>query len=142
MGELRRRGVLRSANQPAGDLAIRLFCQAYGWTQTSKSTPNVSAHDADGVPYRIKGRHRTQHNGSRQFSGLRDLENKHFDYLAGALFDEDYSVLRAAIVPWDIVVKRSRLNNRTNARIFHLDDDVWCIEGVIDATTKLRNIEL
>jgi hypothetical protein len=33
--ELRSRGVLRTANNPTGDLAEYLFCKAFGWTQAS-----------------------------------------------------------------------------------------------------------
>jgi hypothetical protein len=31
--ELRERNVLRSANNPTGDLAEYLFCKAFGWAQ-------------------------------------------------------------------------------------------------------------
>lgn len=46
--ELRSRGVLRTANNPTGDLAEYLFCKAFGWTQAANSEKSYDALDADG----------------------------------------------------------------------------------------------
>jgi hypothetical protein len=58
--ELRARGILRSANNPAGDLAEYLFCKAFGWTPAGNSSPNVDAVAGDGMRYQIKGRRITR----------------------------------------------------------------------------------
>jgi len=42
---------------------------------------------------------------SRQLSALRDLRSARFDFLAGVLFAEDYSVMRAAIIPYAVALR-------------------------------------
>src|SRR5580693_5542284 len=55
--ELRERGIVRSSNNPTGDLAEYLFCRAFGWTQAGNSHPNADATGTDGKTlYQIKGR--------------------------------------------------------------------------------------
>ena len=97
--ELRARGITRSSNNPNGDLAEFMFCKAFEWNQAGNSHPSIDAIDSIGARYQIKGRRITRFNKSRQLSAIRNLVGGHFDYLAGILFDEDYSVLRAAIIP-------------------------------------------
>jgi hypothetical protein len=53
--ELRVRGITRSSNNPAGDLAEYLFCKAFGWTQADNSKANIDAIAPDGTRYQIKG---------------------------------------------------------------------------------------
>ena len=72
--ELRGRGVVRSSNNPTGDLAEYLFCRAFGWKQAGNSHPNADATGPDGTTlYQIKGRRWTLHNKSRQLGALRGL---------------------------------------------------------------------
>lgn len=54
--ELRSRNVLRSANNPTGDLAEYLFCTAFGWEQEANSKKGFDAADSDGVRYQIVNR--------------------------------------------------------------------------------------
>ena len=140
--ELRARGITRSSNNPTGDLAEYLFCQAFGWTQADNSKANIDALGADGTRYQIKGRRLTRFNKSRQLSAIRDLEGAHFDMLAGVLFSEDYSVRRAAIIPHAAVVAHAVFVKHTNSHKFHLRDDVWQAPGVIDVTAELRAVVL
>jgi hypothetical protein len=91
--ELRRRGVTRSSNNPTRDLAEYLFHKAFGWTQADNSQANV---DAIGYTMADQGRRITRFNKSRQPSAMRDMAGSRFDYLAGVLFREDYTVKRAA----------------------------------------------
>lgn len=53
LDELRARGILRSANNPTGDYAEWLFCQALGWDQAANSVKGFDATDASGVRYQI-----------------------------------------------------------------------------------------
>lgn len=140
--ELRTRGVVRSANNPVGDLSELLFCRAYAWQQAGNSAPSADAVSADGKRYQIKGRRLTPHNGSRQLSALRNLPDGGFDFLAGALFGDDYSIMRAAIIPHALVVASSKYVEHTNSWIFHLRDSVWTWPGVFDATADLRAVKL
>ena len=141
--ELRGRGILRSANNPTGDLAEYLFCKGFGWKQAENSSPNVDAiSEADGSRYQIKGRRVTRHNKSRQLSAIRDFAGRNFDFLACVLFTEEYCVLRAAIIPYPIVEQRAKFIKRTNSHKFVLHDDVWNAAGVRDVTQQLTAVGL
>src|SRR5882757_9786398 len=100
--ELRTRGVTRSSNNPTGDLAEYLFCKAFSWMQAGNSNRSIDATATDGMRYQIKARRMTRHNVSRQLSGIRNFQGRHFDFLAGVVFTESYEVLRAAIIPYAV----------------------------------------
>ena len=84
----------------------------------------------------------TRFNNSRQLSALRDLGGGHFDFLAGVLFNEDYSVMRAALIPHAVTTQRASFVKRTNSHRFLLRDEVWDTQGVMDVTEKLRAFRL
>jgi hypothetical protein len=140
--ELRSRSITRSSNNPTGDLAECLFCRAFKWTQAGNSKANIDAVDAEGTRYQIKGRRVTRFNKSRQLSAIRDFDGAHFDYLAGVLFKEDFSIMRAALIPRSVVVERAVFVQRTNSHKFFLRDDVWTASGVRDVTAELRAVTL
>lgn len=142
MDELRDRGIVRSANNPTGDLAEYLFCKAFGWKQAGNSNPSLDAIGRDGTRYQIKGRRLTRDKGSRQLSAIRDLDGRHFDVLAGVLFSQDYSVQRAALVPYAVVSSRCAFVQHTNSHKFLLKEDVWSTPGVHDVTERLRRVSL
>ena len=135
--ELRARCIVRSANNPTGDLAEYLFCTAFGWKQAPKSERGYDAKDVDGVRYQIKGRRIDRRNPSRQLSAIRDLADGNFDVLAGVLFDHFFNVTRAALIPRTVVEKMSTFQQHTNSHIFMLKDDVWNVKGVTNVTEKI-----
>jgi hypothetical protein len=142
--ELRNRKITRSSNQLTGDLAEYLFCKAFkafGWTQSENSNPSFDAIDSDKRRYQIKGR-RLTHNKSRQLGAIRGLHKSNFDFLAAVLFDENYSVYLAAIIPHEVVVQRAIRQEHTNSHIFMLRDDVLKAPGVRDVTQNLREVLL
>jgi len=129
--------VIRSSNNPVGDYAETLFCRAFCWEQAPNSEKDADAIGGDGVRYQIKGRRLTRHNGSRQLGALRRLPEKNFNVLAGVLFREDFSVLRAVLVPHSVVADRAKYVQATNSWRFILTDDIWSCNGVVDVTNKL-----
>jgi hypothetical protein len=139
--ELRRRGVTRSSNNPVGDLAEHLFCRAFGWKQAPNSMRDADATDDAQARYQIKGRRLTSHNKSRQLSALRDLPAQGFDVLAAVLFQEDYRVLRAALIPHSRVVEIAKRVDRTNSWRFLLSDAVWSVADVREVTEDLKKTE-
>jgi hypothetical protein len=56
LAELRRRSVVRSANNPTGDYGALLFSRAFGWTLNSNSSADADAIDGHGIKYQIKCR--------------------------------------------------------------------------------------
>jgi hypothetical protein len=75
---------------------------------------------------------------SRQLSAIRDIEGGHFHVLAGVLFDENFNVTKAALIPAALVVARSTFVARTKSNRFILHDDVWIAPGVTDVTEQIR----
>jgi hypothetical protein len=136
--ELRSREIVRSSNNPTGDYAEYLFCRAFGWEQAGNSEKGFDAVSSDGkTRYQIKGRRVHDLNKSRQLSAIRDLEAGPFDMLAGVIFDADFQVSRAALIPCSVILARSTFIERTNSYRFLLRDDIWQEPGVQDVTAEL-----
>lgn len=138
--ELRERGIVRSSNNPVGDFAEYLFCKAFGWSPAGNSNKGSDALCSDGKLYQVKSRRPTRHNPSRQLSAMRELDKGGFDFLAGVIFAEDYTVARAAIIPHQAVLANSAFVARTNSWKFHLRDCVWEWPSVQDVTAKLQAV--
>lgn len=144
MEELRNRGIVRSANNPTGDLAEYIFCKAF---KTWERAPNSKAgFDATckrtKKKYQIKARRVTSHNNSRQLSAIRELDNRHFDFLAAIIFNERYEVEKAIIVPHRSIRTRCTYVKRTNSYKLMLEDNVWDLPKAEDVTRKLRAVRL
>lgn len=138
MEQLRRRGVSRNENNPTANLAEYLFCRAFTWQKAPNSQKGFSATDRDGTRYQIKGCRLPQPKKSRQLSAIRDLEG--FDMLAAVLLDREYLVLRAALIPRQVVRERCNFDRHTNSYKFMLIDDVWDDKRVTDAIGELRAV--
>ena len=142
MDELREHKILRSANSPVGDLAEFLFCKAFRWERAPKAAKGFDATDGQDKRYQIKGRRLDRHRRSKlgQLSGFRDFES--FQFLAVVLFDHDYCVDRAALIPASIVRKLAKPVERSNSYRLRLQDNIWDEAGVTDATERLRAVRL
>lgn len=138
LGQLRSSGIIRSNNNPVADFAESLVSEAFGLSLTPKSTKGHDAVAKDGTRFEVKARRLSAENGSRQLSAIRDLGSQNFDILAGVLFNPDFTVFRAALVPWNVIVEKSNHVASTNSARFILRDDVWAISGVQDVTEMLN----
>ena len=56
-------------------------------------------------------------------SAIRDFDG--FDTLAAVLFEEQFRVSRAALIPRAVVRERANFVRHTNSYRFMLSDDVW-----------------
>lgn len=143
MEELRRRGIVRSANNPTGDLAEYIFCKAFDWAREGNSKAGFDAScKRTKKKYQIKARRVTSRNKSRQLSAIRELDNCHFDFLAGIIFNERYEVAKAIIVPHSSIRGRCTYVEHTNSHKLLLHDDVWKLPGAKDVTKKLQGVKL
>jgi hypothetical protein len=112
LAELRRRGVVRTANAPAGDLAERLVADAMGGelAPNSQKSWDVIAPPAEPGPWQrvqVKARVVTdiENPGQRQVSAFRSWS---FEAVMFVLFDPMYAVRQAALVPVHVVRERAR----------------------------------
>jgi hypothetical protein len=137
---LRERGVIRTSNSPTGDYAESLFQKAFGWTLARNSSSGHDAVGKDGIRFQIKCRRTTRHNKSRQLGAIRNIEKQNFDCLAAVIFNEDYSVHGAVIIPREQLSQlKQRFSKHVNAWVFQLDDNVWGMAGVQNCTEDLRS---
>jgi hypothetical protein len=137
---LRERGITRSENPPTGDYAELLAARAFGLTLTTKSSSALDGTDSSGVAYQVKGRRMTRWNGSRQLSAIRGLDapTQPFEFLLGILFRADYTIMRAALIPFDQVLPRATFQPHVNGWRFMLNDIVWSLDGVRDVSEEIR----
>jgi len=135
--ELRDRQIVRTGNAPLGDYAELLFSIAFGWTLSNNSSAGHDAVDERGVRYQIKARRLTGASKSRQLSAIRKLPDKTFDMLAAVVFDADYQVSRAILIPHAEVAARAARVEHTNSWRLTLDDKLWRAAGVVDVTKPL-----
>lgn len=142
MTELRSRGIVRTSNGPGADVAEGLVAKALSLTLNAASTAGYDGIDPNGRKIEVKCRRLTRHNDSRQLSAIRNLESAHFDFLAGVLFNEDFSVMKAALIPYQVVKDHAVFVKHTNGWKFVLRDSIWTLPGVEDITSRLKAAEI
>ena len=136
--ELRKRQVVRSSNNPVADYTEYLVTEKLGLARTKNSTAGHDAEDEKGVKYQIKGRRVTPHNNSRQLSAIRDLDTRPFDQLVGVIFQADFSIEYAGIVPYEVVKEQSTFVARTNSHRFIMRATLFNDPRVVEITSKLK----
>lgn len=136
--ELRRREVVRSSNNPVADYTEWLVAEALSLEQLRGSTTGCDAVDAEGRRYEIKGRRLTRHNTSTQLSVIRGLDLCHFDFLVGVLYDEDFLVSRACLIPHEVVKTTATYRKHVNGWILYLRPAIWEEVGVVEISDQLK----
>ena len=137
INELNRRKVVRTKNNPLGDYTEWLVSKGLGLELSNNSSAGYDGIDSDGMKIQIKGRRITPENKSRQLSAIRKLKDKDFDFLAGVIFDQDYEIIDAVLVPHEVVGEYATFRKHVNAHILHLrgeilkDERVKCIKKFI-----------
>ena len=82
------------------------------------------------------------YNKPTRFSPLRDFEAQHFDYLVAILFNSDFSVHRAAKIPWAAISdEMSFHSDYVNGRVVYVRDALWTAPEALDITSNLRQAE-
>ena len=108
MGELRRREVIRTSNNPVADYAEKIVVDRLKLKRASKEAKGYDATDQEKKKYQIKGRRITNYNKSRQLSVIRNLRNDLFDYIVAVIFDEVFNVLEMWKIPRSVVERYSK----------------------------------
>lgn len=139
LDELKKRKVVRTRNNPVSGYSEWLVAKKLGLQLEGNSNAGYDAIDSKGLKYEIKGRRITPTNKSTQLSAIRNLEEKHFDYLIGVIFDKDYNILYAAQIPHKVVLEYSSYRVHTNSYVFHLRKSILADKRVKDMTKKLTS---
>ncbi|WP_225767740.1 hypothetical protein [Inquilinus sp. Marseille-Q2685] len=137
IAELRRRGVIRTKNA-VGDYGELLAKLSLGLTLTNNSNAGHDAEGPDGHRYQVKARHVTRANPSLQLGSFKNLPNRKFDTAIGVLFNEDFSIFRAALIPYERVVAISTPHGEGYWRCY-LRPQVLDLPDVRDVTNEFRH---
>jgi len=135
--ELRRRGIMRSSNNPVADYTEHLVTTKLGLTLRHNSAAGHDAVDNKGRRYQIKGRRLTPENASTELSAIRNLPGKPFDFLIGVVYRPDFTVDYAAQVPYEVVVELAKYSKHTNAYRFLMRRSIIVDARVTDVTDRL-----
>ena len=135
--ELKRRDVVRTQNNPLGDYTEWLVAEAMGLELAASSKAGYDGIDSNGTRIQIKGRRITPKNKSRQLSAIRKYDEKDFDALVAVIFDENFDIIDAVLVPHEVIGKYASYRGHVNAHILFIkepllsDPEVKCIKHLI-----------
>lgn len=136
IAELRRRGVVKTENNPIGDYTEWLVCNRLELQVQGNSQAAFDAVDPqDDTRYQIKGRRAS--GNSVQFSAIRNLENHEFDFVVAVVFNEDYSIRFAFRIAYAAVKQLARYQEHTNSHLLILTERAVELDGVEDITQLL-----
>jgi hypothetical protein len=129
------RGVIRTKNV-VGDYAESLFARAMNWSLESNSSKAFDARDAVRT-FQIKGRRLSPANRSCELGGMPVDASIRFDALAAVIFEANFEVLHAALVPASVLIEL-RTSRETARPRFVFRRSVLDVDGVEDVTDALR----
>jgi len=135
LGELRRRGLVRIANDPVGDLGVDLFCGSFAWTREGGSSGEFNASTQAGARVLIKARRLTRGAAPIRSGLIHDKDG--FDILALAFFAADFSIYRAIVVQRNVAMRYLRWSKRQKGWYIVLSQRFWLDPEVEDATVVL-----
>lgn len=137
LAELRRRGVIRTGNAPAGDYAELLVQRTTSGELAPNSQKSWDVLAGDGERLQVKARVVTdpRANGERQLSVFRSWD---FDAAVVVLFDDDFCVWRAARLPVETFQAAARFVEHVSGyRVFATDE---LLDAGDDWTERLRAV--
>ena len=122
MRTLRERGVVRTNNNPIGDIAEAIVAEHYGGERGSFSQSGWDVLLPDGERLQVKALRRTGARGRRNLSPIRDSD---YDAVIVVIFDEDFRVIEGL-----------RIERATVEALFH--HRPYVNGRIITVTEKLR----
>ena len=135
--ELRVRGIVRTANAPAGDYAEYLVAKALDAELEPNSNRSYDIMTADGQRVQVKCRirDRSGRNPRLQLSPFRTFD---FDQAAVVLLGPDYRVERAVLIPCEHVKANATYRQHVNGYVAYAAASLLDHEECEDITEKLR----
>jgi len=115
MRELRRRDVVRTNNNPVGDIAEAIVEAEYpGSTRGSFSQKGWDVQTDAGERIQVKAMRTTETSKRRNLSPIRDQE---YDVVVVVIFDEDFRVTEGLRIPREVVEELFEHKAYVNGRI-------------------------
>jgi len=114
MRQLRELGVIRTNNNPIGDIAEAIVCDHYGGRRGSFSQKGWDVKAPDGERIQVKSRRKTPHSKPTVLSPISDDE---YDSLVVVIFDEDFQVIEGLKASRALVEDRFKLDSKNQRRV-------------------------
>ena len=120
LAELNARNVVRTYNSPVGDYAEWLVAEKMGLMLENNSKKGYDAYDPQtGLRYQIKsrwerGKVTTQ---SRELNVIRNYHDKQFDFLVVIIFNNQFNVKEAYMIPHGTIKKYANYNKHQNGYV-------------------------
>jgi hypothetical protein len=139
--QLKKLEIIRTSNNPVADYAEWLIARSYNLELMPNSFSSYDAIDpSTNKRYQIKSRRFNEHNRSYQLGVIRGLAAKKFDFLAAIIFNEDYTIKEAYMIPHHIIEKYSRFSKLQNGHILVLRG-ILQDKRIEEITLKLKKFQ-
>lgn len=114
MRQLRALGVIRTNNNPIGDIAEAIVCDHYGGERASFSQKGWDVKAPDGELIQVKSRRRTPESNPTVLSPISDDD---YDSLVVVIFDEDFQVTEGLKASRALVEDSFSLDSKNQRRV-------------------------
>lgn len=142
MRELRHRDVIRTNNNPVGDIAEAIVHGHYGGERASFSQAGWDVRTPEGERIQVKAARNTATNKRTNLSPIRDRD---YDAVVAVLFDEDFQVTDALKLTREVAEELATYKPHINGHVLYInrllaDPRVERID-LADAYTRLNSFE-
>lgn len=135
--------VVRTTNNPLGDYTEWLVGEVLGLVLETNSKAGFDGiYKIDGRKVQIKGRRITPENQSRQLSAIRNYDKKDFDELAAVIFNKDFEVIEAVLIPHEVIKQYASHRKHVNAHILILKGPILSDPRVKSFKDKLCGLSV
>lgn len=143
MRELRKRDVIRTNNNPVGDIAEAIVHGHYGGDRASFSQAGWDVRTPDGERIQVKAIRTTAATNRKNLSPIRDSE---YDSVVVVVFDEEFRIADALKLTREVAEELASWKPHVNGHILYLnrllgDERVERID-LADAYTRLNAYDL
>jgi hypothetical protein len=114
MRELRKRGVVRTNNNPVGDIAEAVVHAHYGGERGSFAQAGWDVKTPDGERIQVKAMRTTETTRRRNVSPIRDAD---YDSVVIVIFDEDFKLTEGLKLSREVVEELFQHREHVNGRI-------------------------
>ena len=128
MRELRSRGVIRTNNNPIGDIAEAIVAEYYGGTRGGFSQAGWDVITPDGERLQVKAIRLTASNPRR--SNLSPIRDANYDAVIVVVFDEEYRVTEGLRIERETVEALFAHRDYVNGRVIRVSDALRQEPGV------------
>jgi len=117
--ELKHRGIAKTRNQPIAEYSKWLVRNKLKLNDVNNPNEKYDGYDTNGKKYLVRSR-QIINNRLVQFSVIRNIEYKNFDYLVAVSFDTGFRITEAYLIPVDVLLDQLDYNEYQNGYLLKL----------------------